>query len=356
MSAKILTIIAVVIASFVGAAALADGFAGLGRDAAGFDKVTPGIPLAFPRDFGAHPGFRTEWWYLTANLEDAGGASYGVQWTLFRQAGAPGDYRPGWANQTVWMGHAAVTTATEHLFAESFARGGVGQAGVTAEPFRAWIDDWTFSAQSDTPADPARMTVSANGAGFRYAFDLAADKPLVRHGEDGFSRKSDDGRASYYFSQPFFRINGVLVLHGREIKLSGLAWMDREWSSQALASTQKGWDWFSLHFSTGEKLMVFRLRDEKNRDFCAGTWIGADGAAQALDRNDISLQPLSETHLAGRVVPTKWRLVVKNHGLDVETSPINAGSYMATSFPYWEGPIKIAGSHQGKGYLEMTGY
>ncbi len=358
MSAKwVLLVIVAALASLIRSPAFADGFAGLGRDAAGFEQVTPGTPLVFPRDFGAHPGFRTEWWYLTANLEDASGASYGVQWTLFRQASAPGDDRQGWANQNIWMGHAAVTTATEQLFAETFARGGVGQAGVTAEPFRAWIDDWTFAARTDAPGvGLSSMTVSANGPGFRYAFELAADGPLVRHGENGFSRKSEDGRASYYFSQPFLKIDGVLVLRGREVKLSGLAWMDREWSSQPLAATQKGWDWFSLHFSTGEKLMVFRLRDQIAGDFCAGTWIGAEGAQQALDRNDITLKPISETRVSGRVLPVRWKLLVKSHGLDVETTPVNAASWMATSFPYWEGPIHFHGSHEGKGYLEMTGY
>jgi predicted secreted hydrolase len=255
------------------------------------------------------------------------------------------------------MGHAAVTTATEHLFAETFARGGVGQAGVTAKPFRAWIDDWTFATRDDAPGSGlSRTTISANGPGFRYAFDLAADKPLVLQGDKGFSRKSEDGRASWYFSQPFFKIDGVLVLHGKEVKLTGLAWMDREWSSQPLAATQKGWDWFSLHVSTGEKLMVFRLRDQTGRDFRAGTWVGADGAPQALDGNDITLAPLSETQIAGRVIPVRWKLQVKSHGIDVETAPLNADSWMATSFPYWEGPIDFHGSHEGKGYLEMTGY
>jgi len=25
-------------------------------------------------------------------------------------------------------------------------------------------------------------------------------------------------------------------------------------------------------------------------------------------------------------------------------------------FPYWEGPVFATGSHEGRGYLEMTGY
>lgn len=337
--------------------AFAGGFAGLGDDAQGFAEVMPGKPLVFPRDFGVHPGFRTEWWYLTANLEDASGAAYGIQWTLFRQATEPGREREGWADQNIWMGHAAVTSAGEHLFAETFARGGVGVAGVRAEPFRAFIDNWRLAASDDAPgAGFARMTVSAEGQGFRYALKLAADKPLVLHGDNGFSRKSDDGRASYYFSQPFFRTDGVLILHGREIKVAGDAWMDREWSSRPLAATQQGWDWFSLHFSNGEKLMVFRLRDKTAGDFYAGTWIGANGASQALDRDDIALTPLAKATVAGRSLPVRWRLQVKSRGLDVETAPLNVDSWMATRFSYWEGPISFHGSMQGKGYLEMTGY
>src|SRR5213595_3827870 len=113
-------------------AALAQGFAGLGMDAEGFAAVTPGKRFAFPADHGSHPDFRIEWWYVTANLMDADGPAYGAQWTLFRQAMHPGPQQEGWANQQIWMGHAAVTRADTHRFSETFARGGVGQAGVEA--------------------------------------------------------------------------------------------------------------------------------------------------------------------------------------------------------------------------------
>ncbi len=339
------------------ATAFAEGFAGLGGDASGFIPVTPGRPLAFPRDFGAHPGFRTEWWYLTANLHDAAGAAYGVQWTLFRQATTPGEERKGWASQNVWMGHAAVTSADAHLFSETLARGGVGQAGVSSEPFRAWIDDWFFAAQGDQQGGGlSRMKVFATGQDFRYALDLRTSQPLVLHGEAGFSRKSAGGQASYYFSQPFFLVEGFVVIAGRETKVSGRAWMDREWSSQPLASNQKGWDWFSLHLSSGEKLMLFRLRSETAQGFYAGTWIGADGVAQALDSNDIALTPLAATAVDGHNIPVRWNVQVKSRRLDIETAPLNAKSWMATRFSYWEGPISFGGSHQGEGYLEMTGY
>ena len=144
-------------------AALAQGYAGLGEEAEGFTPVTAPADLAFPRDHGAHRGFRIEWWYVTANLAGPDGADYGIQWTLFRSGLAPGADDPGWANGQVWMAHAAATSATDHRFAETFARGGVGQAGVETAPFRAVIDDWSMTA-TDAPAMRSPASASSRTA------------------------------------------------------------------------------------------------------------------------------------------------------------------------------------------------
>lgn len=334
----------------------AGGFAGLGADAEGFRAVRPGRRFAFPADHGAHPGYRIEWWYVTANLEGDAGNRYGVQWTLFRQALAPEPEREGWASQQVWMGHAAVTSAETHRFAEALARGGIGQAGVRVQPFEAWIDDWSFKSTSREGDGLAAATLTAAGADFRYALTLATAQPLVLQGDGGYSVKSDQGQASYYYSQPFFSARGTLTLDGREIAVTGRAWMDREWSSQPLAPGQSGWDWFSLHLPEGGKLMLFRLRSDTERPFFSGSWIAPDGGVTALERDDIVLKPLGEVSVAGRSVPVRWRVAVKSRGLAVETAPLNAQSWMGTAFAYWEGPIRFTGTHAGVGYLEMTGY
>lgn len=357
MNDRRLAAAAIAVALFAQAAAKADDFGGLSRDAPGFAEVAAGKPLDFPRDFGAHPDFRIEWWYLTANLKDPSGASYGVQWTLFRRGVEAGPERAGWSNQSMWMAHAAATSSKEHLYAETFARGGIGQAGVDAAPFRAWIDDWSLAAPTDAPdAGLSRLHVRARGPDFAYALDITTDKPLVLHGAGGYSRKSELGQASYYFSQPFYVAEGTLSVHGQEVKVSGEAWLDREWSSQPLAKGQKGWDWFSLHLSGGENLMLYRFRSEAERDFFAGTWISADGRAQALAGEDILLTPLSHTALEEKALPTSWRVEVKSRAFSVETAPLNAKAWMATRYSYWEGPISFRGTHDGQGYLEMTGY
>jgi predicted secreted hydrolase len=349
------------------ASSWAQGFAGLGRDVAGFAPVVPGRQLSFPADHGPHPDFRIEWWYVTANLRDAAGAAYGVQWTLFRQAMAPkamapeamahGAQQKGWANQQIWMGHAAVTGADIHRTSETFGRGGIGQAGAEARPFRAWIDSWEMrglDAMSDMTIAPLQLTGS--GVDFSYTLRLEAQLSLVLQGDAGYSRKSERGQASYYYSQPYFNAAGTLTIDDKPIEVSGQAWMDREWSSQPLASDQTGWDWFSLHLASGEKLMLFRLRQTDGQHYFSGNWIGLDGRSAQIPTQDIEMTPITTTAIRDRKLPTAWRIAIPTHGLKVESAALNAKSWMGTSFPYWEGPISFSGSHSGVGYLEMTGY
>ena len=337
--------------------ALAQGFAGLGMNGDGFTPVVPGKTFSFPADHGPHPDYRIEWWYVTANLKDKAGVSYGAQWTLFRQATRPGSQQEGWANAQIWMGHAAVTRADTHRYSEAFARGGVGQAGVEAKPFRAWINSWEMRGLDRMRDDAiAPLELKASGADFSYALRLDADRALVLEGDAGYSRKSERGQASYYFSQPYFEVTGSLTIDDKPIEVTGQAWMDREWSSQPLASDQTGWDWFSLHLNRDEKLMLFRLRQTDGNNYRSGNWISANGKAEQIASDDIEITPTASSEVEGRRMPTAWRIAIPRLAVALECVPLNAKSWMGTSFPYWEGPIRFQGSHRGVGYLEMTGY
>lgn len=334
--------------------ALAQGFAGLGSDAEGYALPVPGHVLEFPRDLGPHPAFRIEWWYLTANLRDTAGGEYGAQFTLFRQASAPPPEREGWDNRQFWLGHAALTTGSAHYFDEKIARGGSGQAGATAWPFAAWIDDWRFAAEPPAPG-LGRVRLQARGAAFAYDLTLTTGAEIVRQGQAGYSVKSDQGQASYYISQPYFTVSGRITVEGREIEVTGSAWMDKEWSSQPLAEDQSGWDWFSLHLGPTTRLMLFRLRHDDGRHYVSGNWIEGTESTP-LTPGEVSLSVLGTDLAAGRDVPTRWRIEIPTRGVDLETEPLFAGAWNGTGIGYWEGPIRAHGSHRAQGYLELTGY
>jgi predicted secreted hydrolase len=184
---------------------------------------------------------------------------------------------------------------------------------------------------------------------------LNAKGSVVPQGSNGYSVKSAQGQASYYYSQPFYDVSGTLSLPSGSIQVTGKAWLDHEWSSQPLAPDQTGWDWFSLHFDNGEKLMGFRLRDS-GAGFTSATWIGADGKREAQRPGSLKVTPLETATVAGRALPIRWQIELPAHGIDVTTTALNPNAWMTTQIPYWEGPVRFEGSQQGQGYVEMTGY
>lgn len=335
------------------------GFAGLGNSAEGFEAVVPGREVQFPDDFGPHPEFRIEWWYVTANLTAENGQVFGAQWTLFRQATKPGTANPApseWSSSEFWMGHAALTSADRHYSAEKIARGGIGQAGAKPVPFETWIDDWSFAAIPTSSDEPPAYHINASGKNFSYALDMIATGPMVLQGDNGYSVKSDQGQASYYFSNPFLKASGSLTIDGQELKVTGDAWLDREWSSQPLAAGQQGWDWFSLKFDGGEKLMLFGLRGATGEPFKSATWITPDGQSEKLDGASLQMRPLRFASIAGKNIPVEWLIEIPSKKVSLTVKALNDNSWMTTSISYWEGPVMATGSHRAKGYLEMTGY
>lgn len=342
----------------------ATGFAGLGTSAEGFRRVDPSETLAFPKDHAAHPQYRIEWWYVTANLTTDDGQPLGIQWTLFRQALAPEAGVNDWQDNQLWMAHVGLTSATGHWYAERFGR--TGQAGVVLEPYyRVWLDDWSLMSTLPTTTMLAQhqdllseIQVRATTDDFAYQLSFSSSKPLVKQGEQGFSVKSDRGQASWYFSQPFYDVHGsVSWPDGETQSVTGTAWLDREWSSQPLAAEQLGWDWFSMQFDAGYRLMTFRLREADRSDgFLAGTWITPNGEAFPLGSDEIQMIPLAWASAGPTEVPVRWRIEVPRMGVSVTTEALNTNAWMPTTIPYWEGPIRIQGSHTGVGYLEMTGY
>jgi len=144
---------------------------------------------------------------VTANLVDSTGTAYGAQWTLFRQAMKAGAQDEGWATQQIWMGHAAVTRADTHRFSETFARGGVGQAGVEAKPYLAWIDSWEMRGL-DQMRDNYSCSARAQGIGRGFSPTRCGSTPIARwfcRATAGYSRNRSADRPHIISASLFFR-------------------------------------------------------------------------------------------------------------------------------------------------------
>lgn len=333
--------------------------------AAGFARADRIREFVFPRDHGPHPSYRSEWWYLTAVVSTAGSDTreFGVQFTLFRQGlearsgetPAPNDGPGAWRTGQGYMAHVALSdiAARRHLAAERFSRGHPELAGARAEAFRVHLDDWQLASTGDA-FSPLRLTV--NTADFSADLLLTETRPATLQGDRGLSRKGSDN-ASYYYSVPRIEARGELVAGGSRHLVSGLAWIDREWSTSVLGDAYQGWDWFALHLDDGRDLMLYQLRriDGQPDAFNAGS-LGDGKVSRTLTADDFSLTPIEYW----RGWPVAWKLVIR--GDKPQQYIVRAAikdQVMDTAVRYWEGVVHVEddnGRRRGAGYMELTGY
>ncbi|WP_028115469.1 lipocalin-like domain-containing protein [Ferrimonas senticii] len=310
--------------------------------------VEPGQVLNFPKDHGAHPEYGLEWWYLTANLWDQNADHHGLQYTLFRFRG-PQQQQGSWWDGQWYMAHLMWEHNGQHQAWERFGR--KGQAGINAVPFAAWLDNWQLASVGSEYL-PLNLTASQD----QLAIDIQfADSPKVLHGQAGFSDKSGDGSlASYYYSYPRLQASGTLRADGVEYQLSGSGWLDREWSSALLDQRFNGWDWLSINLDDGSNVMVFCLRgsgDQANN--CEGSFIDGTGSSEAL--HQFALTPTEFVELDDGRYPIQWQLKIPDKAIDITVKSRNSDQRNQLTTNYWEGPTVVSGSHDGYGFIEMTG-
>ncbi|MBF0456115.1 MAG: carotenoid 1,2-hydratase [Magnetococcales bacterium] len=337
----------------------------------GFHQAIQPRLFQFPADHGPHPTFKQEWWYVTGNVSsEQPKRDFGFQWTLFRVGlTATPPLRPSaWATSEIYMGHLAVTDIQSDQFypAQKLARPALQMAGAQANPFRAWIENWQLVQKGGEPNKPI-LQLSAQTDLISLELTLEAIKEVVLQGDQGLSQKnSQPGNASYYYSLPRLKSTGTLAIKGQTFTVNGLSWMDREWSTSALAADQVGWDWFSLHLSDGSDLIYYQIRNQEGKadPVSQGALIDSDGNKRVIRASDIQLTVLNHwtSPTSHSVYPSGWKLVVPGLNLSLILTPaIKNQELNQTLVTYWEGAVTVDGVYDGKkiggkGYGELTGY
>lgn len=334
----------------------------------GFAVVDGSRSLSFPRDFGAHEEYRTEWWYYTGNLKSAQDRHFGFQLTIFRVGLVPPTVElpadSEWYDHSIYFAHFALSDVLRGRFYtfDRYARPGPGLTGAESEPYHVWIEDWQVMEQT-----PDVYHLQAAQGEIAIDLTLRDEIGIVLHGEDGYSRKGQNiTNASYYFSQPRLRADGFVQVDGSQYTVSGLAWHDHEFSSSVLDENQIGWDWFSLQFEDGAALMLFQLRERGGAISASssGTFIAGDGTSQTIQKNDFEITVLDEwrSPRTQTAYPGAWRIQLNEPDCLLEVQPWMADQEMnLPNVMYWEGAVRFEGTCNeipvsGNGYVELTGY
>lgn len=345
-------------------------------DTSGFARALTVRDFSFPRDYGAHPDFQTEWWYYTGNVATAEGRRFGYQLTIFRRALEV--VNPArlseWGTNQLYFAHFTISDIQSGTFYDSarYSRGAAGLAGATADPaaspsVRVWIEDWSMTALSP---DAALMRLKAVDKGVALDVTVHQVKPPTLQGDRGLSAKSlDAGNASYYYSLSRLMTEGTITINGTTYPITGNSWKDHEYSTSVLSKDATGWDWFSLQLDDNRELMLYRIRrrDGSFEPTSDGTLINADGSYEHLTLAQYTIEEGARwtSPRTGAVYPAKWRVVVtpkSGDPLTLTITPLMPNQEVGSGAGiYWEGANQISGTQGGKaingfGYVELTGY
>ena len=323
--------------------------------------MTPAAAVSLPADAGAHPDFRTEWWYVTGWLENAGREPRGFQLTFFRIRPAAGRDNPSaFAAHQLLIAHAAVSDPAHGRlrYDERIGREGFGLAAAEQRRLAVHVRDWLLEERGGT------LSAVVHAQGFWFELALEPAGPPLLNGQRGYSQKGPaPGSASLYYSLPQLRVHGRLVRDGRAEEVTGSAWLDHEWSSSYLDAESVGWDWVGLNLADGGALMAFRIRDAQGgARWAGGTLRFADGTTRAFAPSEVEFVSGRRWHstVNDADYPLEWR--VRAGPLEFALAPLMddqvSDSRLTTGAVYWEGAVEARASGRliGRGYLELTGY
>lgn len=322
----------------------------------------PAANIVFPRDHGAHPPLRTEWWYVTGRLS-GGAREFGFQVTFFRsRVDAAQGMQSRFAAKQLLFAHAAITDVQGRTLwhDQRIAREGFDVAFAAQDDMRLRLRDWSLQRL------PQGDYVARVAAGdFRFDLRCAPTQAVLLQGDHGLSRKGPlASQASYYYSHPQLAVTGAIALRGQRFEVSGRAWLDHEWSEEILDRDAVGWDWIGMNLDDGSALTAFRLRRaDGSALWDGGSFRARGGHTYVFSRGEVVFSPQRRwtSPLSRASYPVEWmvrtpadfytvRAVLDNQELDSRAS---------TGAIYWEGLARLTDSNgraAGSGYLEMTGY
>lgn len=327
--------------------------------------------LRFPEDFGAHPAYRTEWWYITGSLQGVGPAgtraqSLGFQITFFRsRVDSAQASQSRFAVRQLVLAHAALTDLSQGrmLHDQRVARAGFGLADAALGDTDLTLRDWHLKRQGPVQASLYSSHVAARD--FTLTLELKQTQPLLLQGKAGFSQKGPDPRhASHYYSQPQLAVQGRIRHQQQDLAVRGLAWLDHEWGERLLAPEVVGWDWIGMNFHDGRALTAFRVRRQDGSAYWHGGSLRSPGQPpRNLQAHELRFTPQRwwTSPASGARYPVQWQLDVAGERFTVRArlDPQELDGRASTGNIYWEGLsdlLDAGGKVVGSGYLEMTGY
>ena len=352
--------------------------------------------VVLPYDHGAHPNYKTEWWYWNGHLTAQDGSQYGFQFAFFhlRSLGTWLKGFPVW-----WLFPSHVSAGQLVVVNKQTGRIAITKrqpvwqwTGTRADKNRMYIKicDWLATGEQDSKGNFI-MHLKAPSRHCSLDLELIPLKPAVLHGDKGFLAQGPHFVPSHYISFTRLLAKGSLNLEKKTMEVTGQAWHDHEYMSGAPSAQFAGWDWFSIQFDDdnsvtnmneangtegihplrGAEVMLSLIRslEEEILEGSKGTFVPKNGHPETLTwKEDFFVEAGTEARwkspATGTVYPLGWRINFPLRKWVIEVSPVSPAQEVSLKFPdldYWEGACTVAartpdGIIKGFAYVEMSGY
>jgi predicted secreted hydrolase len=299
-----------------------------------------------------HADVDVEWWYHFGWLTDEDGGEWAWVSSFFR-------YRSDTLPPSRYLLHDLIDLRTgkgryrSRLGAEAIAAF-TGATGLAALPPPHEVIP---GAPLEKGGDPLRLaygkdTLERTGdRSYRLRagdvdLDLrAASGPLAIEGTGltGLERRAD----MHYYTIPRLEAAGTVL--GRKAK--GLFWYDHQWGTSWIGP-KIGWSWWGLQLDDGTAVNAYVLRDITDGRVLRSV-LTHDHRPYPLEA-----KPVEWWESRSKVrYPVAWELAAGPLRLKVEAMFQERELPLLSETGFlWEGPVRVSGTHAGRGFQELVSY
>ena len=305
-------------------------------------KSAQRILVQLPQDDAPHAN-DMEWWYYNGHLEAENGNQYSFHFTVFL------------VNQLAahMVAHVSLLDHQTGKYYTDQKR----TTGITSKSeentFEFDLGDWHMDGRY---GDDRLRAVTPE---FSFNLRLKQSAPPVFHGGTGLLDFELAGQ-SYYYSRPRMEINGALKVINDVQNVKGSAWFDHQWGDFQV--NQLGWDWFAIQLEDGADIMIYQLFDTSGLPVLRSGTYAKHGITEVLAEGDFTVTANGRwlSPDTGIEYPMGWTIDIPAQSISLRITPVSADSEFdgrITSYMvYWEGAVKISGTHGGRGFVELSGY
>ena len=305
-------------------------------------KSAQRVLVQLPRDDAPHTN-EMEWWYYNGHLDAENGNHYSFHFTVFL------------VNQL-----AAHMVAHVSLLDHQTGKHYTDQkrtTGITSKnkenTFEFDLGDWHMDGRY---GDDRLRVVTPE---FSFNLRLKQSAPPVFQGGTGLLDFELAGQ-SYYYTRPRMEIEGALKVNNEVQNVKGVAWFDHQWGDFRV--NQLGWDWFAIQLEDGSDIMIYQLFDTSGLPVLRSGTYAKGGMTKVLTEGDFKVTANGHWVSAdtGIEYPMGWTIDIPEQSISLRITPVSTDSEFdgrITSYMvYWEGAVKISGTHSGRGFVELSGY